>query len=73
MSIGNKNEIKFSFIVAGIKTLVDGGIRVTLDLSEKNIAEVAMLMECKRQMIPLCAIIRAESNDIENELLKKIN
>jgi len=36
-----------------VQTLVDGGIRLTIDLPENCIAQAAMLMECKRQGIPL--------------------
>ena len=34
--------------VAKIQTLVDGGIRVTLDLPEDAIMPMAQLAECKR-------------------------
>ena len=45
--------IEFSGEVFKVQTLVDGGLRVTLDLPETAIAEVAQLMECKRQGTPL--------------------
>jgi hypothetical protein len=47
------NAIIFDAAVYSVKTLVDGGIRVTLDLSENNIPEMAMLAECKRSGIVL--------------------
>ena len=49
----NKNKIVFVASVASIKTLVDGGIRVTLDLPEDAIAQAAALMACRRDGIPL--------------------
>jgi hypothetical protein len=36
-----------------VQTLLDGGIRITLDLPETAIPQAAMLMECKREGIPL--------------------
>lgn len=32
-----------------VQTLVDNGIRLTLDLSEDAVIEAAKLMECRRQ------------------------
>ena len=54
------NKITFSASVAAVKTLVDGGIRVTLDLPEDTIRQVAMLMECNREMIPLRVVVMAD-------------
>jgi len=45
--------IEFEAVVWKIQTLVDGGLRITLDLPETAIAEAAALMECKRQEAPL--------------------
>lgn len=59
------NKITFSASVAGVKTLVDGGIRVTLDLPEDTIRQVAMLMECKREMIPLRVVVMADEEQEE--------
>jgi hypothetical protein len=36
-----------------VQTLADGGLRITLDLPESAIPQAAMLMECKREEIPL--------------------
>lgn len=57
-----KNVIVFSAIVAQIKTLVDGGINVTLSLDENSIMQVAALLECKRQMIPLRVEVTADGD-----------
>lgn len=40
--------ITFDATVYKVSTLVDGGLRLTLDLPEDAIAQVAKLMECKR-------------------------
>jgi hypothetical protein len=48
------NAITFPATVYKVQTMEkDLGIRVTLDLSEDNIPEMAMLAECRRQGIPL--------------------
>lgn len=43
----------FDAQVASIKTMADGGLRLTLDLPESAIAAVAWLMEAKRGAKPL--------------------
>lgn len=45
--------IKFEAEVYKVQTLVDYGIRVTLDLSETCIPQMAMLAEAQREGIPL--------------------
>lgn len=40
--------ISFVATVAKVQTLVDGGIRVTFDMSEANTMQMAQLAECKR-------------------------
>lgn len=62
----SKNVIVFSAAVSSVKTLVDGGIRITLDLPEDAIKEAAMLMECKREMIPLVVEVKADTNEVQN-------
>lgn len=49
----SEQPIEFMAVVARVQTLVDGGLRITLDLPETAIKQAAMLMECKRQEIPL--------------------
>jgi len=46
-------KIEFEATVYKVQTLVDQGIRLTLDLPETSIPQAAMLMDCKRQGIPL--------------------
>ncbi len=45
--------ISFPATVYKVQTLIDGGLRVTLDLPETAITQAAALMECKRVEIPL--------------------
>ena len=58
-----KNKIVFVASVQSIKTLVDGGIRVTLDLPEDAIAQAAALMACKREQIPLKVEVMADGDE----------
>lgn len=41
--------IKFQAQVWSIKTMVDGGMNVTLSLSDKDIKQVSQLLECKKR------------------------
>ena len=52
---GNMAEavIKFDAIVYKVQTLADGGIRLTLDMPETAIPQMAMLAETKREGVPL--------------------
>jgi hypothetical protein len=45
--------IEFPAQVYKVQTLVDNGIRVTLDLPETAIRQAAMLMECQREGLAL--------------------
>ncbi len=45
--------IRFDAIVAKAQTLADGGIRISLDLPESAIPQMAMLIEAKREGVPL--------------------
>lgn len=44
-----QNSITFPAEVNKVQTLADGGVRVTFDLPETAIPQMAMLAECKRQ------------------------
>jgi len=55
------NVIRFSATVASVKTLVDGGLRVTFDLPEHAITQAAQLMACKREYIPLRIEAKADT------------
>lgn len=57
------DALEFAAIVYKVQTLVDNGIRLTLDLPESAITEAAQLMELKRlgvafevQITPLSAM-----------------
>lgn len=54
-------EITFPATVYKVQTLIDGGIRITLDLPETAIPQAAMLMECKREGIAL--ILKATADE----------
>lgn len=47
------NVITFEAAVYKVQTLTDHGVRVTLDLPEDAIPQMAMLAECQREGIPL--------------------
>lgn len=49
-----------------MQTLTDGGVRVTFDLPETAIPQMAMLAECKRQGIYLMVECRA-ANGLDGE------
>lgn len=48
-----KEKIIFSAAVYKVQTLSDNGIRITLDLPETAIPQMAMLAETKRQGVAL--------------------
>ena len=52
--------IVFDATVYKVQTLVDMGLRVTLDLPEDAIAQAAQLMECRREGIPLVVTITVD-------------
>jgi len=60
-----ETTIQFTAEVQKVQTLVDEGIRVTLDLSESKIPEAAMLMECKRHGIALDITAKQHQDDTE--------
>ena len=46
--MSDESVIRFRATVYKVQTLIDGGLRVTLDLPETAIGEATKLMECKR-------------------------
>ena len=46
--MSDESVIRFRATVYKVQTLIDGGLRVTLDLPETAICEATKLMECKR-------------------------
>jgi hypothetical protein len=59
------SDIQFPATVYKVQTLTDMGIRVTLDLPEDCIPQMAMLAETKRQGIPL--LFTAQNYDLDSE------
>ena len=55
--------IRFEAIVAKAQTLADGGIRITLDLPETAIPQMAALIETKREGLVLEFEVRAKCLD----------
>jgi hypothetical protein len=51
--VANAESVTFIAAVAKVQTLADGGLRVTLDLPEDAIVEVAWLMVLKREGVAL--------------------
>lgn len=62
MTTKNRPVIKFPATVASVKTLVDGGLRITLDLPEGAITQAAALMQCKVDGIPLTVEVKADGD-----------
>ncbi len=56
------SEIVFTAAVYKVQTLQDGGVRVTLDLAEDCIPQMAMLAETRREGIPLVFRASVESD-----------
>ena len=55
--------IRFNAAVYKVQTLVDGGIRLTLDMDENAIPQMAMLAEAKRSGIPLEFIAKVDEHN----------
>ena len=60
--MASEKQLVFSASVASVKTLADGGIRVSLDLPEQAIAEAASLMQAKRDGVYLRVAVMAEQS-----------
>lgn len=58
-----REPICFDATVNQVKTLADGGLRVTLDLPEHAIAQAAKLMEFKRMEMPLRVAVAVSDDD----------
>lgn len=57
--------IVFDAVVSKVATLVDGGLRVHLDLPETAIKQVSSLMELKRDGIPVRVAVVAMADSRE--------
>lgn len=60
-------KIKFDAVVYKLQTLADGGIRLTLDLPETAIPQMAMLAETKRQGLALSFEASADPSGLIGE------
>lgn len=58
------SNITFTAAVFKVQNLIDGGIRVTLDLPEDAIPQAAMLLETRREGIPLMFTATVEGDPI---------
>lgn len=70
MAKSDAAQIVFTAGVTSVKTMADGGLRVAFDLSEQSIPQAAMLMDCKRQGIPLeitCVVASLTNLDDETK------
>ena len=56
------DALTFDATVAKVQTLVDNGIRLTLDLPEQAIEAAAVLMALKRQGAALKVTVRIEDD-----------
>lgn len=56
-------DLTFFFLaeVNKVQTLVDQGLRITLDLPETEIAAAAKLMECKRAGVVIRVMVEVEA------------
>ena len=50
-------DVTFQAVVQRVSTLADGGLRVTFDLPEDAILQVAELMACKREEMVLAVSV----------------
>lgn len=60
--MAGKAAIEFVATVYKVQTLVDGGLRATIDLPETAIAEAAALMECQRTKVALIVSMKLVEN-----------
>jgi hypothetical protein len=65
--------VEFQAEVYKVQTLVDNGIRITLNLSETAIIEAAQLMECQRLGIYLdiTAVAHAQNKEHETKTISR--
>lgn len=61
--------IRFTAQVWQVKTLVDGGVNVTLALSDRDIQQVSQLLECKKigALLEIAAVPVKQERDAEKK------
>ena len=57
------DTLQFDAEVVKVQTLVDNGIRLTLDLPETAITEAAVLMELKRQGVAIRVTVEKDAQN----------
>lgn len=68
------SKFEFDFIVNAVKTTVYQGIRIYIDISESDIETAAILMACKKNGIPLHAMIgTADKQEVKEKELMNFN
>jgi hypothetical protein len=73
-SMASIARFEFDFIVNAVKTTVDQGIRIYIDISEGDIETAAILMACKKNGIPLHAMIgTADKQEVKERELMNFN
>lgn len=65
-------SVAFDAAVYKVQTLVDGGLRVTFDLSESAIDAAAWLMTAKRNETPLHVAVVANTDERKPERRKAV-
>jgi len=66
--------IKFQATVYKVQTLVDNGLRLTLDLSEKELNTAKAMMECKMrgELLEIAAVpVTIKLTKVDNETKKE--
>lgn len=66
------DTIEFTAAVQKVQTLVDGGLRVTLDLPEGEIESAALLMACKLDGLYL-NLTAVAYNSVKDDETRTIN
>jgi len=64
-------ETVFWATVAQVRTLADGGIRVTMDLPEDAIMQAAQLMECKRAGVVLDVTAKPRMRNGKDQVISR--
>jgi hypothetical protein len=59
--------IRFFAQVSKVQTMPDMGLRLTLDFSEKEIMQAAMLMECKRMGVILDIVATPQNQTVGDD------
>lgn len=64
-------DITFSAAVYKVQTLVDGGIRVTLDLPESDVMQMAQLAKCQQFGVVLDVSVKPREQQDDGSSTRK--